>query len=259
MSTTLGPGQPPARPKQDLPAARRIHEDCLPLDRLPPFLAVLGPVVVSGNEVAGGAAGSDGLDLRREVPLGLAPAGPAGRWKSPGIRVVSQKDDHALRTPAGEILPQGQQHRLAGRIGLPGVADEIQAHRDILGPQLPAPGAEGVGGARRRRERPQARRRPICQVCGSPDGFGALSAFDFRAYSRPTATARISQMPASTRFTLAKPVVPSPSMVTPTKTSAADSTSPARQKNESMACLALYFSSRLVGRKSTLRTVFWIE
>ena len=66
----------------------------------------------------------------------------------------------------------------------------------------------------------------------------------------------MTQTQASTRFTLAKPVVPMPNMVTPTNTSAADMTSPARQKNESMACLALYFSSRLVGRKSTLRTVF---
>jgi hypothetical protein len=30
-------------------------------------------------------------------------------------------------------------------------------------------------------------------------------------------------------------------------------------KNESMACFALYFSSRVVGRKRTFRTVFWSE
>ena len=40
---------------------------------------------------------------------------------------------------------------------------------------------------------------------------------------------------------------------------AADSTSPARKKNESIACLALYFSSGVHGRNSICRTVLFNE
>jgi len=36
-------------------------------------------------------------------------------------------------------------------------------------------------------------------------------------------------------------------------------TSPVRIKNVSIAALALYFASRVVGRKSACFTVFWIE
>ena len=42
-------------------------------------------------------------------------------------------------------------------------------------------------------------------------------------------------------------------------TNPADTTSPARVKNVSIAALALYFASRDVGRNSACRSVFWIE
>ena len=57
----------------------------------------------------------------------------------------------------------------------------------------------------------------------------------------------------------AKPFVPSDSPAVPTNTVAADSTSPARKKNESIACLALYFYSGVQGRKSMFRTVLFNE
>src|SRR3972149_326075 len=42
-----------------------------------------------------------------------------------------------------------------------------------------------------------------------------------------------------------------------TKVTTADSMSPARQKNVSTACSALYLASRVVGRKRARRPVFW--
>ncbi len=250
----------PARPKQHAapPPTESMNASCR-LIASQPSSPCLAQSWFPGNEEAAWRRCCDDLDLRREVPLGLAPSGPAGRRKPPGIGVVAQKDDHALQI-CGEPIScaQGLQHRLAGRIGLPGIADEIDARDDFLGPAAAGTGAEAAWAVPGTGERAgSARGAPIRSICGSPDGCGrSRSAFDLRVYSRPTANASSSQIPASTRFTRANPVVPNPSMVTPTKTSAADSTSPARQKKESMACLALYFSSRLVGRNRTLRTVF---
>ena len=45
----------------------------------------------------------------------------------------------------------------------------------------------------------------------------------------------------------------------PRNTMAADSRSPLRTKNVSMACFALYFSSLDVGSQSSWRAVFMIE
>ena len=48
-------------------------------------------------------------------------------------------------------------------------------------------------------------------------------------------------------------------MLVPKNTSAADSTSPILTKNESIACLALNFSSYVHGRNSMFRTVLFSE
>jgi hypothetical protein len=48
-------------------------------------------------------------------------------------------------------------------------------------------------------------------------------------------------------------------MAVPANTAAAERTSPLRTKNVSIACLALYFSSRDVGSHNSCRAVFMIE
>ena len=67
-----------------------------------------------------------------------------------------------------------------------------------------------------------------------------------------------SQMKAKPTLTAAKAGTAKAS-VSPTRTTSAERTSPARQKNESTACLALYLASRLVGSQSACLTVLLSE
>src|SRR5882672_12912938 len=64
----------------------------------------------------------------------------------------------------------------------------------------------------------------------------------------PIATARTSQTRIRPTFTSANCRGAKPNHVVPANTRPAESTSPKRTKKVSLACLALYFASRLVGK-----------
>ena len=115
-------------------------------------------------------------------------------------------------------------------------APPTSAHREPVGPR---------------------RRRPLGYPC-------AVAAASTRLritmpYWRSSRNATASHAAIRTRFATAKPLAPSPSQVVPANTSTAASRSPVRTKNVSMACLALYFSSRLVGSHTSCRAVFMTE
>ena len=61
------------------------------------------------------------------------------------------------------------------------------------------------------------------------------------------------------RLTIAKPLASSVTQAVPAKTTKAAARSPRRTKKLSTACLALYFSSRVVGSHSSCLAVFITE
>ena len=78
-------------------------------------------------------------------------------------------------------------------------------------------------------------------------------------YRFRTARATAAQGRTRKRFAAPKLAMLAPAHVVPAYTTPAASTSPARTKNVSMACLALYFSSRAVGSQSICLPVFMSE
>ena len=96
-----------------------------------------------------------------------------------------------------------------------------------------------------------ARRRLTAQRSQTPSASGN---------SGQHASTSTSATTASAAFTAANPRDGSARYVVPAKTSAAESTSPIRTKNESIACLAANFCSYMYhGRNNMFRTVLFSE
>src|SRR3954471_16622116 len=212
--------------------------------------------MITEDKVAGDPGSGDGVHLGSEASLGLGAGRRVRKRQATRVGVVSQKHHDAFPAAGAQLPAQRAQDGLAGRVRVAGIADEIQRLHDlIMGERRDRWGDRWSSSASGdTKQCPESGDAPAHQA-----GWPVWTAFDFLWYARPMARASTTQIPASTRFTLAKPEVLNPSTVVPRYTRAADRRSPARTKNESIACLALYFWSRLVGRKRTLRTVLFTE
>src|SRR5262245_9212590 len=98
---------------------------------------------------------------------------------------------------------------------------------------------------------------PECRANWPQEAAGVSAAS--RRFSRYRYTATKIQSTTNARLMIAYLRTPKPSTCTITNVAMAENMSPARQKNVSTACNALYFASRLVGRKSARRKVFCNE
>ena len=116
-----------AGPHHDRALSHRVDEGLLPPYGIPSLVAILGPVVISHHEVAGGAGVRHGLYLRDQPPLRFLPFRVAGGGKALGIRVVAQEHHHSPRLAGSQVSAQGLEHRLSSGIGISCVTDEIEA------------------------------------------------------------------------------------------------------------------------------------
>ena len=122
-STVTGPGQPSSGRKRTLRTAALDHVTGLASHLVPTFAALLGPIVVAGDEDGGGPARAGRVDLRVQPDLRGLAAWCAFLRQALRIGVVAKKEDLGARRlprrppsatprpPDGRAGPRGQRHR----------------------------------------------------------------------------------------------------------------------------------------------------